>query len=74
VRLAFQLDNFIDDMIKDDRFTKVQSDLYKLVYLLLKLVLFLPVATASVERVFSSMNIVKTNIKIFMVVRRCIVM
>jgi hypothetical protein len=74
VRLAFQLDNFIDDMIKDDRFTKVQSDLYKLVYLLLKLVLFLPVATTSVERVFSSMNIVKTNIKIFMVVRRCIVM
>jgi hypothetical protein len=40
-----------------------KSELYKLVYLLLKLVLLLPVATASVERVFSAMNIVKTNLR-----------
>ena len=73
MRLALQLDNFIDDMRNDDRFTDLQnlgqlsmklvetkkSVLYKLVYLLLKLVLLLPVATASVERVFSAMKIVK---------------
>lgn len=77
MRLGFQLDNFIDDMRQDDRFTDLQnlgqlsmklvetkkSELYKLVYLLLKLVLLLPVATASVERVFSAMNIVKTNLR-----------
>ena len=32
-----------------------------MVYLLLKLVLLLPVATASVERVFSAMALVKTK-------------
>jgi hypothetical protein len=80
LRLALQLDNFIDDMRNDDRFTDLQnlgqlsmklvetkkSVLYKLVYLLLKLVLLLPVATASVERVFSAMNIVKTYLRITM--------
>ena len=40
-----------------------KSGLYKLVYLLLKLVLLLPVATASVERGFSSMKLVKTNLR-----------
>ena len=34
---------------------------YDLVYLLLKMVLLLPVATASVERAFSSMDFVKTK-------------
>ena len=36
--------------------------LYPLVYRLLKLVLVLPVATATVERCFSSMKIVKTSL------------
>jgi hypothetical protein len=36
---------------------------YFLVYKLLKLVLILPVATASVERVFSSMNYVKNKLR-----------
>ena len=36
---------------------------YNLVYKLLKLVLTLPVATASVERVFSSMNFVKNKLR-----------
>jgi multisubunit Na+/H+ antiporter MnhG subunit len=36
---------------------------FKLVYLLLKLVCILPVATASVERVFSAMNYVKAKLR-----------
>ena len=70
MRLSFQLDNFIDDMRSDDRFKSLNNlgelstklvetrkhDIYKLVCLLLKLVLLLPVATASVEIVFSVMN------------------
>ena len=40
-----------------------KSELYKLMYLLLKLVLLLPVVTASVERVFSMINIVKSNLR-----------
>ncbi|EAZ41678.1 hypothetical protein OsJ_26213 [Oryza sativa Japonica Group] len=36
---------------------------YEFVYKLLKLVLILPVATASVERVFSSMNYVKNKLR-----------
>jgi len=36
---------------------------YDIVYKLLKLVLILPVATASVERVFSSMNYVKNKLR-----------
>jgi len=34
-----------------------------MVYKLLKLALLLPVATASVERVFSDMNVVKSNLR-----------
>ena len=37
--------------------------LYDLVYLLVKLILILPVATASVERVFSAMNLVKNKLR-----------
>ena len=40
-----------------------KHDRYKLVYLLLKLVLILPVATESVERVFSAMNHVKNKLR-----------
>ena len=36
--------------------------LYRLVHRLLKLVLVLPVATATIERCFSGMKIVKTNL------------
>jgi hypothetical protein len=38
-------------------------NIYDLIYLLLKLVLILSVATASVEGVFSTMNFVKNKIK-----------
>ena len=61
----------------DERFRKVKSlaelsimivetkkhTKYDIVYKLLKLVLILPVATASVERVFSSMNYVKNKLR-----------
>ena len=74
-RLEMQLDNYIDDLRKDDSFkdlnnlvdlsvklVETQRDkVYDLVYLLLKLVLILPVATASVERAFSAMNSVKNK-------------
>jgi hypothetical protein len=40
---------------------KEKDEQYYVVYKLLKLVLILPVATASVERVFSMMNFVKNN-------------
>ena len=40
-----------------------KHDRYPLVYRLLKLVLVLPVATATVERIFSGMKIVKTNLR-----------
>jgi hypothetical protein len=36
---------------------------YKLVYRLIKLILILHVATASVERIFSVLNIIKTNLR-----------
>ena len=76
IRPDFQLDTFIDDMRKDDRFKCVnhlgelsvmlvetkKHLVYDLVYLLLKLVLLLPVATANVERAFSSMTFVKNRI------------
>jgi hypothetical protein len=77
VRLPFQLTNFIADMRGDERFREVKNivDLsvklvetkknltYNIVYKLLKLVLILPVATATVERVFSSMNYVKNKLR-----------
>ena len=77
IRLEFQLETFIDDMRKDDRFKCVEhlgelSTLlvetkkhlvYDLVYLLLKLISILPVATANVERVFSAMALVKNKLR-----------
>ena len=36
---------------------------YDLVYLLLKLILILPVATANIERVFSAMGLVKNKLR-----------
>jgi hypothetical protein len=66
VRLPFQLANFIADMCRDERFREVKNivDLsiklvetkknltYSLIYKVLKLVLVLPVAISTIERVF----------------------
>ncbi|XP_028117728.1 zinc finger MYM-type protein 1-like [Camellia sinensis] len=68
-----QLDIYIIDMLSSSEFSMLngitdlakkmvktgRDKVYPLVYLLLTLALILPVATATVERVFSSMNIVK---------------
>ena len=75
VILGNQLDNYIVDMRSDDRFSKLKgiSDLakrlveskkdvvYPLVYLLVRLGLVLPIATATMERVFSAMKLVKNQ-------------
>ena len=72
--LGHQLENYVIDVRNDPDFPNVKgvSGLarkfvqkkkhidYPLVYLLMKLALVLPIATASVERVFSAMNIVKS--------------
>jgi hypothetical protein len=68
---------YIADVRADDRFSNIQGigDLsktmvdtrkhicYPLVYRLLNLVLVLPVATATVERCFSAMKLVKTYLR-----------
>ena len=75
--LEFQLNTYIENVRKDQRFQELNglTDLarvmvktdkhitFPLVYKLLKLALTLPVATASVERCFSAMKIVKTNLR-----------
>ena len=75
--LGDELDSYIYDMRHDDEFlglkgigalaekmiSKKKDILYPLVYLLIKLVLTLPIATATVERCFSAMNIVKTKLR-----------
>ena len=75
LQLELQLDNYIDDVQRDERFQGLENivdlsvklvetkrhKVYDMVYLLLKLVLLLPVATASVERVFSALVIVKSK-------------
>ncbi|XP_066311304.1 uncharacterized protein [Miscanthus floridulus] len=75
VQLELQLDNCIDDMKRTECFQGLDNivdlsvklvdtnrhKVYDMVYSLLKLVLLLPVATASVERVFSALVIVKTK-------------
>jgi hypothetical protein len=77
IYLELQLDNYIDDMRRDEKFKDLQNlvDLsvklvetrrhivHNLVYLLLKLVLLLPVATANVERAFSAMSFVKSKLR-----------
>lgn len=77
VLLVDQLDNFIYDARNDESFSELKGigDLsikmvktqrhtaYPLVYLLIELALVLPVATATVERVFSAMKIVKTYLR-----------
>jgi hypothetical protein len=77
LRLEMQLDNYIDDMRREDSFQGINNlvdlsvklvqtnrhNVYDLVYLLLKLVLILPVATTSVERAFLTMNFVKNKLR-----------
>jgi hypothetical protein len=77
LKLELQLHNYIDDMRKYDSFKGLDNivdlsvklvktqrhKVYDMVYELLKLVLLLPVATASVERVFSAMVLVKTKLR-----------
>jgi hypothetical protein len=76
-RLPWQLDMYITHVRRDERFKNLKNlcelsvmlvetnkyEQYFAVYKLLKLVLVLPVATASVERVFSSMNYVKNKLR-----------
>lgn len=75
--LGHQLRIYINNVRADKRFSNLDgiADLAKLmvetkkhltfhlVYRLLKLVLILPVATASVERCFSAMNVVKNMLR-----------
>ncbi|XP_023751773.2 uncharacterized protein LOC111900134 [Lactuca sativa] len=75
--LEEQLEIFYHSSIKDEHFTSLKgiSDLslmmvstgkhrsYPLVYKLLKLALILLVATASIERCFSKMKLLKTNLR-----------
>ncbi|XP_076884750.1 uncharacterized protein LOC143534030 [Bidens hawaiensis] len=75
--LASQLGLYIDSVRKDERFAnlkgianlaRVMAETRKhiyfhLVYRLLKLTLVLPIATATVERCFSAMKIIKTNLR-----------
>jgi len=75
--LGFELDTYIDNMRDDERFSDLNGHgelstrmikkkkhlSFPHVYLLLKLALILPVSTATVERVFSSMKYIKTNLR-----------
>jgi hypothetical protein len=75
--LPSSLTLYINDMLADERFKNVRTlaelsvklvetgkcERHEAVYRLLKLVLVLPVATASVERVFSVMNYVKNKLR-----------
>ena len=53
------LGNLAVKMVQTDRHTA-----FPLVYRLIELALILPVATTSVERAFSAMNIIKTDLLI----------
>jgi hypothetical protein len=77
LKLDLQLDYYIDGIKEDDRFKDITNlvdlsvklvetkrhNVFDMVYLLLKLVLLLPVATTSVERAFSAMSLVKTKLR-----------
>uniref|UniRef100_A0A8R7R7E1 HAT C-terminal dimerisation domain-containing protein n=1 Tax=Triticum urartu TaxID=4572 RepID=A0A8R7R7E1_TRIUA len=76
-RLTWQLNMYVTHVRRYERFQNLKNlcelsvmlvetnkhEQYYIVYKLLKLVLILPVATASVERVFSSMNYVKNKLR-----------
>ncbi|XP_071924022.1 uncharacterized protein [Coffea arabica] len=75
--LESQLRNYIYNVQRDPQFSEVgdlgslaqqmvktgKNTVFPFVYRLIQLALVLPVATASVERVFSAMNIVKTDLR-----------
>ncbi|KAM1180077.1 hypothetical protein ACFX2J_019027 [Malus domestica] len=77
MNLPIQLDNYIHDMKMHSEFSSLRGirdlakelvktgrcESYMLVYKLLTLTLVLPVATASVERAFFAMKIVKTPLR-----------
>ena len=77
MKLDNQLETYILDVRSSKQFVELKgigdlakkmvetkrNQVYPLVYLLLTLALILPVATASVERVFSAMNIVKNRLR-----------
>jgi hypothetical protein len=77
LRLEIQLDNYIDDIRREDNFQGINNlvnlsvtfvetnrhNIYDLVYFFLKLVLILPVTTVSVERAFSTMNFIKNKLR-----------
>ncbi|XP_052619870.1 uncharacterized protein LOC128126152 [Lactuca sativa] len=77
MQLDGELEIYYHTLHKDDRFTRLQgiSDLsrlmvetgkhrsYPMVYRLLKLVLVLPIATATVDRCFSAMKLLKTDLR-----------
>ena len=81
--LDSQLQNYIFDMHSNDFFLELQRvselaeklvsirkhETYPLVYLLVKLVLTLPVVTATVERSFSAMKYIKNELRNRMVDR-----
>jgi hypothetical protein len=76
-QLPFQLNRYIEDVRRDENFKNLRSlaklsmmfvkidkiRQHDIVYKLLKLVLVLPVATAGVERIFSSMNFIKNKLR-----------
>ncbi|KAJ6926867.1 zinc finger MYM-type protein 1-like [Populus alba x Populus x berolinensis] len=75
--LGDQLDTYIIDLRGDDEFSGIEGIaslaekmvktkknlIFPSVYMLIKLSLLLPVATATVERVFSAMHIVKSRLR-----------
>ncbi|XP_057791103.1 uncharacterized protein LOC131008227 [Salvia miltiorrhiza] len=75
--LESQLENFIFDVRLDEKFSKLlgigglaqkmvstrKHEIFPLVYLLIKLSLVLPVATATVERAFSPMKFIKSALR-----------
>ena len=75
--LGDQLDTYIIDLRGDDEFSgnegiaslaekmvKTKKNLvFPLVYMLVKLSLLLPVATVTVERVFSAMHIINSRLR-----------
>ena len=72
-----ELESFLSDLRRDKRFSTVEDlgslakkmketskdKLFPLIYQLVELALLLPVATTSVERVFSAMTYVKTDLR-----------
>ncbi|XP_057538146.1 uncharacterized protein LOC130815676 [Amaranthus tricolor] len=75
--LDLQLDVFLDAMLNDERFHDLKDinslsmmlvetkrhETFPLIHLLIKLMLILPITTASVERVFSAMTYVKSKLR-----------